>query len=105
MGAGGQEQGWERPGEGSRELEAESKGGKGREGVPGALSAGKMKLEFFENPSSTLLGHILACGLGVTQIPAFLDTNMLISPTQNLCVGGYCPTRGPMQVFSRRSGI
>ena len=58
---------------GSWELGARSRVGKGRGrgpgswrlrarvgkaggGVPGALPAGKMKLEFFENPSSTLLG-------------------------------------------------
>ena len=32
--------------------------------------------------------QILAFALGVTQVLAFLDTNMLVSPTQNSRVGG-----------------
>ena len=32
--------------------------------------------------------EILAFALGVTQILVFLDTNMLVSPTQNSCVRG-----------------
>ena len=48
---------------------------------------------------------MLAFALGVTQILTFLDTNVLVSPTQNFCVVGFAQRDGPTQVFSRRSGI
>ena len=43
--------------------------------------------------------------LGVTQIFAFLDTNMLVSPTQNSGVGGLSQRQDPTQMVLRRSGI
>ena len=42
---------------------------------------------------------------GETQISAFSDTNMLVSPTQNSGVGGLSQRQGPTQLFLRRSGI
>ena len=47
--------------------------------------------------------QILAFGLGV--IFAFLDTNMLVSPTQNSRVGGIAQRDSKTQVFLRRSEI
>ena len=49
--------------------------------------------------------EILAFALGETQILAFLDTNMLVSPTQNSRVGDIAQRDGPTQMFLRRSGI
>ena len=43
--------------------------------------------------------------LGVRQILAFLDTNMLVSPTQNCGVGGLSQRQDPTQMVLRRSGI
>ena len=43
--------------------------------------------------------------LGVTQILAFLDTNMSVSPTQNCDVGGLSQRKDPTQMVLRRSGI
>ena len=48
---------------------------------------------------------MLAFALGVTQILAILDTNMLVSPTQNSRVGGIAQSDGPTHVFSGHSGI
>ena len=36
---------------------------------------------------------------GETQILAFSDTNMLVSPTQNSGVGGLSQRQGPTQLF------
>ena len=47
----------------------------------------------------------MGVSLGVTQILAFLDTNMLVSPTQNSHVGGIAQRDGPTRVFSRCNGI
>ena len=41
--------------------------------------------------------QIVALALGITQILAFLDTNMLVSPTQN----SYCP----LSVFTMQWNI
>ena len=43
--------------------------------------------------------------LGETQILAFSDTNMLVSPTKNSGVGGLSQRQGTTQLFLRRSGI
>ena len=40
--------------------------------------------------------QILAFVLGVTQILAFLDNNMLVSPTRNCGVGGLSQRADPM---------
>ena len=40
-------------------------------------------------------GFCVGGALGVMQILAFLDTNMLLSPTRNCAVGGSKPTPGP----------
>ena len=37
--------------------------------------------------------------VGETQILAFSDTNMLVSPTQNSGVGGLSQSQGPTQLF------
>ena len=42
---------------------------------------------------------------GVRQILAFLDTNMLVSPTQNCGAGSVSQRRDPTQMVLRRSGI
>ena len=47
--------------------------------------------------------HILAFALGVTQILVFLDSNKLISPTQNSRVGSIDQRKAPTWEF--RSGI
>ena len=39
--------------------------------------------------------------LGVAQILVFLDTNMVVSPTQNSQLGGVAQRDGPTQIFSR----
>ena len=49
--------------------------------------------------------QILAFALGVTQIVAFLDTNMLESPTRNCGVGGLSQCEDPMRIVLHRSGI
>ena len=49
--------------------------------------------------------QILAFALGVTQILAFLDTNLLVCPTQNCGAGGLSQRQDPMQMVLRRSGI
>ena len=51
--------------------------------------------------------HLLALGdgVGVTQILAFLDTNMLVSPTRNCGIGGLRECKDPTQMVLRRSGI
>ena len=49
--------------------------------------------------------QILGMASGVTQIFAFLETNMLVSPTQNSGVGGISQRQGPTPVVLRRSGI
>ena len=43
--------------------------------------------------------------LGVTQILAFLDTTMLVSPTKNCGVGGLSQRQDPTQMVLRCSGI
>ena len=43
--------------------------------------------------------QILCFGSGETQILAFSDTNMLVSPTQNSGVGGLSQRQGPTQLF------
>ena len=40
--------------------------------------------------------------LGVAQILAILDNNMLVFPTQNSHIGGNAKRDGPTQMFSRR---
>ena len=47
----------------------------------------------------------LAFTLGVTQILAFLDTNMSVSPMRNCCVGGLSQREDPMQMLLHHSGI
>ena len=50
--------------------------------------------------------QILAFALGATQILAFLDTNMLVSPMQKLWRWGSKPTRGPrVNGFASQSNI
>ena len=49
--------------------------------------------------------QILGFALGVKQILAFLNTNMLVSPTQSCGVGGLSQRQDPTQMFLRRSGI
>ena len=44
-------------------------------------------------------------GVGVTQILAFLDTNMFVSPTQNCGVGGLSQRKDPTQIVLCHSGI
>ena len=62
---------------------------------------------YMANAKILRLGPIYSIGsrwgiaLGVTQILAFLDTNMFVYPTQNAHVGGSYPTRGVL----RCSGI
>ena len=68
------------------------------------------------DPTPPLL-HLFALGVGirgnanfsirseVTQILAFLDTNMLVSPTQYCGVGGLSQQGDPTQIALRRSGI
>ena len=41
----------------------------------------------------------------VMQIIAFLDTNMLVYPTQNCGIGGLSQRQDPMRMVLRRSGI
>ena len=48
---------------------------------------------------------MLAFALEVTQILAFLDTNMLVSPTQNCGLGDLSQCEDPMRMVLRRSGI
>ena len=43
--------------------------------------------------------------LGVTQILAFLNANILVSPTQNCGVGGLSQCQDPMQMALPHSGI
>ena len=43
--------------------------------------------------------EILGLASGVMQIFAFLDTRMLVSPTQNSGVGGLDQRRAPTQTF------
>ena len=43
--------------------------------------------------------------IGVTQILAFLDTNMLVSPTRNCGVGDLSQHKDPTRMVLRRSGI
>ena len=40
--------------------------------------------------------------IGVTQILAFLGTNMLVYPTQNCGVGGLSQSEDPTRMFLRR---
>ena len=47
---------------------------------------------------------MLGLALGVTQILAFLDTNMLVSPTRNCDVGGLSQHLDQTQMVLRRSG-
>ena len=49
--------------------------------------------------------QILGLALGVTQILAFLDTNMFVSPTQNCGVGGLSQRKDPTQIVLCHSGI
>ena len=53
------------------------------------------------------LGEMQTLGLasGVTEIFAFLDTNMLVYPTQNSGVGGLSKRQDQMPMILRRSGI
>ena len=44
-------------------------------------------------------------GVEVTQILAFLDTSMLVSPTRNCGVGGLSQREDPMRMAWLRSGI
>ena len=46
-----------------------------------------------------------ADALGVTQMLAFLDTNMLVSPTRNCGVWGLRQCEDQTQLALRRSGI
>ena len=48
---------------------------------------------------------MLVFALGVTQILAFLDTNMLVPPTRNCGVGGLSQREDPTRMVLRRSGI
>ena len=48
---------------------------------------------------------MLAFALGVTQILAFSDTDMLVSPTQKSRIGGIAQRDGPMRVSSCRGGV
>ena len=43
--------------------------------------------------------QILGLASGVTQIFAFLDTNMLVSPTRNSGVGDLDQSKAPMRTF------
>ena len=49
--------------------------------------------------------QILAFALGVTQILAFLDTNMLVYPMQNCGVGGLSQREDQTRMVLHRSGI
>ena len=49
--------------------------------------------------------QILGLASGVKQIFAFLDTNRLVSPTQNSGIGGLSQRQDPMQMVLCRSGI
>ena len=49
--------------------------------------------------------QILRLALGVTHILAFLDTNMLVSPTRNCGVGGLIQFKDPTQMVLRRIRI
>ena len=49
--------------------------------------------------------EILGLASGVKQIFLFLDTNMLVSPTQTSGVGGLCQRQDPTPMVLRRSGI
>ena len=48
---------------------------------------------------------MLVFALGVTQILAFLGTNMLVSPTRNCGVGGLSQRDDPKRMVLCRSGI
>ena len=50
------------------------------------------------DPTQTIF-HWLAFALGATQLLVFLDTNMLVSPMQNSCVGGIAQCDGPTRMF------
>ena len=49
--------------------------------------------------------QILVFALGVTQILAFLDTDMLVYPTQICGFGGLSQREDPSQMVLRHSGI
>ena len=49
--------------------------------------------------------QILCFACGVTQILAFLDTNMLVYPTQNCGFGGLSQRQDLTPMVLRRSGI
>ena len=49
--------------------------------------------------------QILYFALGVTQILALFDTNMLVSPTRNCGVGGLSQREDPTQMVLHHSGI
>ena len=49
--------------------------------------------------------QILGLALGETQILAFLDTNMLVSPMRNCDIGGLSQSQDPTRMVLRRSGI
>ena len=49
--------------------------------------------------------QILGLASGVMQIFMFLDTNMLVYPTQNYSVGGLSQRQDPTPTVLRRSGI
>ena len=49
--------------------------------------------------------QILGLTFGVMQILAFLDTNMLVSPTRNCGDGGLSQIEDPTGMVLRRSGI
>ena len=64
--------------------------------------------KFVEIPSSIFLQatpifYLLV--LRVTQMLAFLDTNMLVSPMQNCGVGSLSQLKDPTQIVLHRSGI
>ena len=49
--------------------------------------------------------QVLGLALGVTQILAFLNTNMLVYPTGNCGIRGLSQHEDPTQMVLRRSGI
>ena len=49
--------------------------------------------------------EMLCFALGVRQILAFLDTDMLVYPTQNCGLGGVSQCQDPTRMVLRRSGI
>ena len=49
--------------------------------------------------------QILGLALGIMQILAFLNTNMLVYPKRNCGVEGLSQCKDPMRMVLRRSGI